>query len=50
MTLKNNRIELSAADNEKFIRQFKSGIIRQLYREKLLTYEQLDKVLKSINN
>jgi hypothetical protein len=49
MTIINNRIELNENENEKFIKVFKCGIARQLYREKLLTSEQLDQILKSIN-
>jgi hypothetical protein len=49
MTIRNNKIELTAEENKIFIRQFKSGIIHQLYNEKLLTNDQLNQVLKSIN-
>jgi len=50
MTIKDNRIKLTPEENKIFIRQFKSGIVHQLYNEKLLTSEQLNQVLKSINN
>ncbi len=49
MTIVDNKIELSQTENEKFIKLFKSGICKQLYRGKLLTSEQLEKILKSIN-
>ncbi len=50
MTIKNNRIELTSEESNIFTRQFKIGVIKQLYKEKLLTVEQYDQVIKAINS
>lgn len=50
MTIKNNRIELTPDENKIFIHLFKNGIIHQFYLEKLLTNEQVNQVLRSINS
>ncbi len=50
MTTKNKRIELTTEESNIFTRQFKIGVIKQLYKEKLLTGEQCDKVIKAINS
>lgn len=49
MTNQNKKIQLTLQEKEKFLQQFKSGVMHQLYREKLITNEQLNQVLKSIN-
>jgi hypothetical protein len=48
MIIRNKKIELTQEESENFKYQFKKGIICQLYKEKLLTSEQLKQVLKSI--
>ncbi len=50
MTIKNNRIELTSEESSIFTRQFKIGVIKQLYKEKLLTVEQYDQVINAINS
>lgn len=50
MTIENNSIELSAQEKQIFMKQFKCGVLKQLYNEKLLTKEQLNQVLKAVNN
>lgn len=49
MEVKDKKIILSKEENKMFIKQFKIGVINQLYKEKLLTNEQLNEILKSIN-
>jgi hypothetical protein len=50
MTIENNRIELSDKEKQIFTKQFKCGVLNQLYKEKLLTRDQLNQVLKAVNN
>lgn len=46
MTSMNKKIELTQAEREAFERQYKLGVLYQLHKEKLLTYEQLEQVSK----
>lgn len=48
--IKNNKIELTSEEKIIFIRELKYGILYQLHNEKLLTYEQLNQILKSIKS
>jgi hypothetical protein len=49
MRIINNIIELTEDEQKAFNKQFKIGIIHQLYKENLLTSEQLNEVLIDIN-
>ncbi|QNU68956.1 hypothetical protein EHE19_012695 [Ruminiclostridium herbifermentans] len=47
MLIKNDKIELTPEEKEIFIGQFKLSILYQLHSEKLLTYEQIDQIIKN---
>ncbi len=48
MIIKNKKIELTLEEKNIFIRQFKSSIVYQLHSEKLLTYEQFNKITNNL--
>ena len=50
MFIKNNKIELSVEEKNIFIHKFKLSILYQLHSEKLLTYEQINQILKNLLN
>lgn len=47
MTIKNNKIELTPEEKIIFIHELKDSILFQLHNDKLLTYEQINQILKS---
>jgi len=50
MKISNNKIELTEEEDENFKLQLKKGVLYQLYKEKLLTNEQLKQALKSLED
>ncbi|TYQ14653.1 UNVERIFIED_CONTAM: hypothetical protein Cloal_1013 [Acetivibrio alkalicellulosi] len=49
MRIINNTIELTEEEQKAFNKQFKIGIVHQLYKENLFSSEQLNEVLQDIN-
>lgn len=46
---KNFKINISDKEKEGLIKNFKIGVLRQLYKEGYLTNEQLNEMIKEIN-
>lgn len=50
MNVTNKKIELTQIEKEIFEREFKSGILCQLYMENLLTQDQFKRVINLVKN
>ena len=50
MNVTNKKIELTQKENEIFEREFKAGILCQLYTENLLTHDQFKKAINAVKN
>lgn len=48
MMYQRDNINLTDEENKNFINCFKKGVLLQLYKDNLLTNEQLNQILKSI--